>query len=382
MKILCLFWSNPNMYPFLREKISYLKKKNIKTTFVSRDGFSVHIGHKQRERDDYHENFIKKNCKNYAITGSRNYLIDKIFFSYFLLFSLFIFFINKPDKIFIYSKQTLLILYVIRLFFKGDIVYQNFDYNPEIKIKSLFAKFVDKSEIFLSKYINLFIFSHPKRAQLFSRNSKISMNKIIYVFNSSKLKNSIKTIKTRKNLIWTGSIGPGHSLLNIIKSLTFLDKKIELKIFGKIEDYLFFNKIERLIDKYNLRKRVTINSFVQEKIIKNELMKSYAAIALYEPILTSHKYMAGASAKINSYLANSLPVIVSNNNDFLNFSKKFKASISVDIYNSKSIANGIKKILKKKDYTRLRSNAYKAHKDEFNFIKQFTKINNRLKITK
>jgi len=383
MKILCLFWSNPSMYPFLREKISYFKKKNIKTTFISREGNSVHIGHRQDNKDNYHGNFLKKNCKSFIIPGSRNFLIDKVYFFYFILFSSLNCFINKPDKIFIYHRTTLLIIYLIKFFSKGEIVYQNFDYNPEIKNNSLFARFVNWSEVFLSKHINLFIFSHPKRGQIFSKDSKVDKSKIIYVFNSLKIQSAVKKNKIKKDLIWTGSIGPGHSLINIIKSFIYLNKEIKLRIFGKIEDYSYFNKIEKLIKELNLEKRIKIKNFVPEHKIKKALEESYAAIALYEPIITSHKYMAGASAKINAYIANSLPIIVSNNNDFLNFSKKFKASIPVNIRNPKSIAYGIKQITNnKKKYTQLQLNAYKAHINEFNFEKQFTKINDRLKILK
>ena len=139
--------------------------------------------------------------------------------------------------------------------------------------------------------------------------------------------------------------------------------------------------MEKIIEKLNLKKRIIIHKFVPEFKIKKELKASYAAIALYEPIITSHKYMAGASAKINSYLANSLPVIVSDNVDFSNFSKKFKASISVDIRSPKSISKAINKIItNKKIYNQLRSNSYKAHIDEFNFEKQFKKIDDRLNI--
>ena len=55
----------------------------------------------------------------------------------------------------------------------------------------------------------------------------------------------------------------------------------------------------------------------------------------------------------------------------------------VNIRNPKSIAYGIKQITNnKKKYTQLQLNAYKAHINEFNFEKQFTKINDRLKILK
>jgi len=235
----------------------------------------------------------------------------------------------------------------------------------------------------LSKYVDLFIFSHPKRAQIFSKNSKINKNKTIYVYNSLRIKPFTKKTKNKKNMIWQGSIGPGHSLINIIRSFVYLDEEIKLRIFGKIEDYFYFNKMKKLIKELNLEKRVSIYNFVPEHKIKKELKEAYVAIALYEPIITSHKYMAGASAKINEYLANSLPVVVSNNSDFLNFTIKFKASISVCIKDPKSIAHGIRKtIYNKKIYRQLQLNAYKAHVNEFNFEKQFTKINDRLKILK
>ncbi len=365
MKILCLFWSNPVLYPLIREELRIFKKKSFNTVFISR-----------KNKDLFHQNFLEKHSNSYRIFGSNNYIIDKIFFLYFLLFSFLKFIFFQPNIVILYGKHSLILVYLIKLIYKEKIIYHNFDYNLEKSSKiNLFKKFINYSELYLSRHISLLIFSHPKRAEIFSKNSKIKKKKIIFMYNSFSLSKIKFKKKTSQILIWTGSIGPGHSLLNIVKSIKHMNKNIKLKIYGKIQNLHFFLKLKKIIESLNLKDRIEIKTSVSQKNINSQLIKSKVGLAIYEPVNLSHKYMAGASAKINEYLSKGLPIIVSNSKDFIFFSKKYKASIPVNIKKPLSIAKGISHILQnEKIYKNMSINAYNAFRQEFNFQNQFRKI--------
>tara|TARA_B100001964_G_C14242906_1_gene605967 strand:- start:1588 stop:1917 length:330 start_codon:yes stop_codon:yes gene_type:complete len=105
------------------------------------------------------------------------------------------------------------------------------------------------------------------------------------------------------------------------------------------------------------------------------MYNSDAGIAFYEPVNTSHKYMVGASQKINSYLSANLPIVNSKQKQFKDFNQKYKCSINVDINNPYKIAKSILIILSNdKKYNKLKKNSNIAFKNKFNFEKQLEKI--------
>ena len=75
-----------------------------------------------------------------------------------------------------------------------------------------------------------------------------------------------------------------------------------------------------------------------------KMIDSDLGVAFYEPVNTSHKFMTGASQKINSYLAAGLPVLLSNEQQFKLFTKKYKCSVNANIKKPQEIANKIKSI--------------------------------------
>ena len=65
----------------------------------------------------------------------------------------------------------------------------------------------------------------------------------------------------------------------------------------------------------------------------------------------------------------------------LNFIKKYKNGINVNHKDPKSIALGIKKLLRNKNkYKNMSYNSFRAFRDEFNFYNKFKAIKNFLNV--
>ena len=84
--------------------------------------------------------------------------------------------------------------------------------------------------------------------------------------------------------------------------------------------------------------------------------------------------MAGTSTKFNNYLFARIPMIVNNNEDFLNFKKKFDIFEVANPSDPKNIAEKINYIIDDNNrFNELRKNLEIAFSEELNFEKQFEK---------
>ena len=86
----------------------------------------------------------------------------------------------------------------------------------------MFQKILKKIEFESVKFIDLIIFSHKLRAKIFFKDSK-NKKKFIIFFNSLPKDFYLRYKKknnnmVKKKLFYFGSIGPGHGLLELIKS--------------------------------------------------------------------------------------------------------------------------------------------------------------------
>ena len=84
--------------------------------------------------------------------------------------------------------------------------------------------------------------------------------------------------------------------------------------------------------------------------------------------------MAGPSTKFNNYLLAKIPMIVNNNEDFLNFKKKFDIFELANPSDPKNIAEKINYIFDDNNrFNELKKNLDIAFSEELNFEKQFEK---------
>lgn len=366
--ILCLYWGNPTFYPYIVEKLKYLKNKK-KIYFVSR-----------RYKDFFFKkNFLGNLSESYTVPHLENKILHIFSYVFFILLSFYILIFKNIKIVILYDRNTTIFFFIAKIFQK-KLIYHNFDYNPEsILFSKKFKIFIlQKIEKICAKYSNLLIFSNDLRAKKFLFKNNIN-NRYLIAYNGPSLdkKLVLKKNTKQKNIIWTGTLGEGHALENIIKSFIFLDKKITLTIICHyvFSSQQYLNNINRLIINNNLAERIKIFTTLTYNNFIKQLRNSIIGLAIYEPTNLSHKSMIGASNKINFYMKYSLPLVLSKNTEQVSFIKKYKNGVNVNHKDPKYIALGIKKILANKiNYKKMSLNSYKTFREEFNFYNKFNQI--------
>ena len=372
-KIFFLIWENPSshqiIFPIIKEFSKFTKV------------YLISILNKDIEFLDKKDSNFSKYCKHKKIPYFENHgLINKLSLFYFLIISFLNIIYNQPKYVYIINKYPLILTFLIKLLLKTKIIYHNLDYDPFSH--GLFQKILKKIEFQSVKFLDLIIFSHKLRAQRFFKDSK-NKKKFIIFYNSlpkdfylryKKKNNNIK----KKKLFYFGSIGPGHGLLELIKSASYINKNLILEIYGWIVDRNYYLKMYEYLKKNNLNKKVIFKLDVKDFVWKSKMMDTHLGVALYKVKSLSHKFMFPASQKINAYLAAYLPILVSNTKDNLDFLSKYKCGITTNL-KPKLIAKNINSIFnKKKLYQSLKQNSRNTFISEFNFEKQFKKIRDEL----
>ena len=164
-------------------------------------------------------------------------------------------------------------------------------------------------------------------------------------------------------------------MINLIKSFKYLPVNYHLTLCGIVLNKNFYSDLKSIIRSSNIERRVKINVSASKKQWVKKMIGSDLGVAFYEPVNTSHKFMTGASQKINSYLAAGLPVLLSDELQFKLFTKKYKCSVNANIKKPQEIANKIKSIFfKREKFKKLKNNSLSAFKNNFNFDNQIKKI--------
>ena len=140
-------------------------------------------------------------------------------------------------------------------------------------------------------------------------------------------------------------------------------------------DEKYFNNIKQIIIGEKISHRIKIIISPKRKKWESLLSNSDIGVALYENVNFSHKFMVGASQKLNCYLAAGLPVIAFNDKQFLKFHKKHKCCLLIDRKNPKNMANTIIRISKNKQmFKNLKKNSILTFQKYYNFENEIKKI--------
>jgi len=364
VEYLLAIWSkNPEHYFYINCLIGYLNKKKI----------STHLIFQKKNKID---NKIKYKCETTQVISTNIKFLNYFSLLYFILYLILFSTIKKPKKIILFNKHPIMAVFFLKLFCKGKIIYHNFDYDPQTN--NFFHKILNFIENISSKYFNLIIFSNKKRGQIYKKKARVQNTKILTIFNTLS-KNDLKKVKkksfSKKILFRIGSLGPHHSIINLIKSMKYLNKNYQLLFYGQVVDFSYYLKIKKLIKKDNLKTRIKIKINVSDIQWKKVIRSSNLGLALYEKINLSHKHMMGASQKINAYMASGIPILLPREKQYIEFNKKYRCSILTNTGSPFEIANSIKKVFSsKKEYQKLCDNSISSFKKEFNFETQIKKI--------
>ena len=365
MKYLMTIWSqSPKDYFIIDNLINFFKKKKIEVTIIHQD---------QRNNIDLKN---KLNCVTHKIFNANTDFFNKLLFIFYLFYLTLYIFIKRPNTLILFNNYPILITKFIKLFYKGKIIYHNFDYEP--KTKNKLKKFFNYFEKENSKVFDKIIFSNENRAKLFKKHLKKPI-KIDTIYNCLP-KNFFKKFKKKKRktkkIFRIGTIGPGHDLINLIKSFKYLPDDYQLIICGIIVDKKFYYDLLKIIQKNSIKNKIKIFTSVSQKQWMHKMINCDLGVAFYEPINTSHKTMVGASQKINSYLAAGLPILLSNEKQFKLFNEKYRCGVNTNSSNPLEIAKSVKKLFSNNVKAKqLGKNSKRAFNNCFNFEEQIKKVN-------
>lgn len=355
-KYFLIMWENPSAYFFMNYLIKKISKKFNLYIFFLDNKFESNL--------NTHFEKTLRNCKIFKFHKKKK-ISNKLLYFKFAYKILKLVLIEKPNYIYMINRYSIFPLLLFNFFSNSKKIYHSLDFNNG---KNIYFKILNVLEKICIYFCDILIVSHPKRKQYFPNYS--NLKKIVFYNSIDKIKNNKSSkvyLDKKKIAYYFGSLGPSHGLKNLVKAFK-LNNDFYLVIHGWIVDKSYFKELKKIARK---SKNIIIKTNVKNQIWINQLSKSSLGIALYKNNSYSHKYMSGASQKMNIYLAAGLPILTSNSKDFKQFEKKYRCSKSANIDSIDDISRVIKKILNTKIYEK---NAIKAFNTEFNFETQFKKI--------
>lgn len=366
-------WDNPEWYNTLIFSANSFNKKNYQVNLIY-----LSSNKKKIIKADFSSKIIIHPIKK------KFFIMD---FIYFFFFSLKIIYLNKPDFLILFNRRALICNIFLKFFFiKLKIIYHNFDFENPKNINNFIEFLETKIEFFFARFCNILVFPEINRGKIFLRLAKIKSIKIIDFYNcfpknyTPKKTHIPYKIFKKPNIFLVsrlGSIGPNHYIEELIKSVNFWKKNIFLILAGVSISKEYLIKIQKLIKKFQLDKKVKVITSVNNQLWLKILFKSKLGICFYKTNSISHQNMAGASTKFNNYLYANIPFLTHKNKDFIIFRNNSKVFKIVDAKNPKDIARSVN-LLKsnKKLYSNLQKKGHKLFKSTMNFEYQFEKFFN------
>lgn len=357
-----ILWENPLSYYFLSNLIHAINLKyNVSLFYL----------YNQKETDLNIENLkLLKEARIFKVKKTKTFF-DKFIYLYFISKIIILIIYRRPKFLYMINRYAVIPAIIYHYISKAKKIYHNLDYNLP---KSFYQKILFKLENISYNKCEIIIASHPNRLNYFKCKKNI---KKIFFFNSIPRKlfnfNQLKK-SNNNNIVYFGSIGPGHGLYRIIKAMDNFNSRTSLFICGWIVDYKYYLSLKKIANKIINSAKIRFMIDIKFKDFKKKIMDCDVGLCIYESCNISHKYMVGASQKMNIYLAAGLPFVTSQNKDFLNFEKKYKCSKSVNISNYKSVAKGIKYLLNNNINLKKSKFAKIAFDEQFNFETQFSRI--------
>jgi glycosyltransferase involved in cell wall biosynthesis len=375
MNILILIYADPRLYISIMSMSHYFSNKYLNVDIICLN-------------EDTKDKF---DVLDFGKT-SNIFFFKKIFFLgildllFFLFFSLKKFFKNRANVIFAFDKRALIVSMIISFLFNKKVVYVNFDFDFEKKIKISFSeKILRIFELFLLKYVDLIITPQKERSKILQskanlKNSPETLSNCYSKYFFLQKKKILKKILYDKNInydkivVRLGHLAPHHALPAIIQSFKKWHGNPCL-VLGGFSLNSYDKYLKNIINDLGLSNKIIVLENISYSLWFDILSSADIGICLYDEVTTSHKFMSESSQKLNNYLMAGIPSIVNNSLDFINFITKHKAGIEADPKDSISIANSINILLDNdnvlKEYKLYAKEAFLSF---YNFEDQFDPI--------
>jgi glycosyltransferase involved in cell wall biosynthesis len=266
------------------------------------------------------------------------------------------------------------------------LIYHNHDLTGEFPLSSL-SGWVQRGERRWVHKANLVVFPSQERACLFQKLIKLNSQPMIipnfprksFFRMYDEWKNLVLTRFQKRQILLQGSISVKASMLELIDSLSLLDKCVELKLVGWIREEE--QKLMRdFIVQKNAGERVRYFKLVPYNELPSHTWMASLGVCLYKKMDVNHQTMGTASNKIYEYAACGLPVIVSDQPNY----REHLASESwvrfADPDDPQSIASAVQDILRDfGQYQAMCLAARKAFEEKYNYESAFFPLLSKIK---
>ncbi|OGY26357.1 MAG: hypothetical protein A2Z42_03455 [Candidatus Woykebacteria bacterium RBG_19FT_COMBO_43_10] len=186
---------------------------------------------------------------------------------------------------------------------------------------------------------------------------------------SDLLRKSLK-LGNKKLILFLGGVNRGRGVLQLVESLRFLSDGFHLVFLGGGP---YIKRAQVLAEKFNLSSRVYFLKAVPSVDVLKWASGADVGVSPIQNISTSYYY--SSPNKVFEYLMAGLPIAVSNFPEMKRILGKFEVGETFDPEDPEDIAKAVKKISQDpRRYERLKANALKAAREEYNWEMESKKL--------
>ncbi|MGU8286284.1 hypothetical protein [Clostridium perfringens] len=259
--------------------------------------------------------------------------------------------ISSPYSVHLISKKLSDIYKVPFICSYGDPwIYESSRYRGKIRYKIEY--FLEKGVIRKARKIFVITeYNRQKYMQLYDIDSR-NIDTFNIGFDANNIKKKNQNTEGELKFIYGGSLNPVHRNVEpFIKAIKGKDNII-VKIYN--ED---FHEVHSMVEKYQVNNIVKIRKLIPSNMFNEELYKSNVLL------LFGNKTIYQVPGKLFEFMSTGTHILyIKNNNDENDNTEKILkeyGNVTIVENNEKSISNGIKEIISKKDRLNIKCNKYK-----------------------
>jgi glycosyltransferase involved in cell wall biosynthesis len=328
------------------------------------------------------KNEIVENVHIISITKTNNRIIRMIVIPIkVLLYSIKL----NADLYHFHDPEFIIAGIILKVIGRAKIIYDvHEDYGKQIltkyyiskNIRKIIALLIDTIEYISSHTFDGIITATDEILKKFKFHQKaISVKNFPLLEYMPIIKNNIYKTKDEFSLVYIGGISEQRGIIQIIKALELIEKKIKLYIYGKFET----PDLEAILRKMNGYEKVRYMGYVDHKEIPNILKKADMGIVC---LLPYPNYINSLPNKLGEYMMAGIPVIASNFPLWKEIIEGNNCGICVDPTNPKEIAKNIEYLIEHPEELRqMGANGRKAVEEKYNWdieSKKMLKLYNTL----
>jgi glycosyltransferase involved in cell wall biosynthesis len=183
----------------------------------------------------------------------------------------------------------------------------------------------------------------------------------------------------RRELLYTGVIGPGIAAAEALRAIADLAPPVTLTLYGSIAPG-DLRELRRLAQMLGLGDRATHHGWIPLRALLDRTLEAAVGLVLFKPGAFNYRWMGTSTNKLYEYVARGIPVLVP---DTPSFHRALAGEAWVgyaDLDAPASIAREIGRLLADRDrYSQACRAARRAFEERYNFERVFPAVLERLR---